>query len=154
MLYRTAGEISIMEDKINILHANFPEIDRLAELLESYCDFAIVFGSAITPYFNDESDIDILFCPSHETNETSIRSSIAQADFPRAIDMASAREADPIISMQALGGCVIFGRHSIQFYDFLCRTLTDYEDLKISRRPCEVALIQRIHDEYKRRCLS
>lgn len=143
-----------MEEKRNILQHNFPEIDRLIALLAEYCEFALAFGSALTPYFDEDSDIDLLIFPKQGKNESEIRTSIAHADFSRTIDLVSAPDADPIISMQALGGHALFGNHSIQFYDFLCRSLTDYEDLKISRKPCEVALIQRIQYERKRRSLS
>ncbi len=111
------------------------------ELAEAQCAF--LFGSAETPAFSRESDVDVavLFSsPLGLAVRSALKASLETA-LGRDVDLVDLRGADPILAFQVLRhGRPIIVRDRKAYAEFVMRTLSEYADLKLDRRPAERAL--------------
>jgi len=105
--------------------------------------FVYVYGSLLTPGFNDESDIDVgADCGRRlgfeELDE--LRRRCAEAT-GRDVDLVDLYAADPIIRMQVVrhGEPVVVNDHHA-LAEFAMRAVSEYLDLKIDRRAIEAGM--------------
>jgi predicted nucleotidyltransferase len=112
-----------------------------SELAEAQCVF--LFGSAETPAFSRESDVDVavLFpSPLALAGRLALKASL-ETVLGREVDLVDLRGADPILAFQVLRlGRPIMVRDRKAYDAFVMRTLSEYADLKLDRRPAERAL--------------
>jgi predicted nucleotidyltransferase len=112
---------------------------RLAPLLEG-ARFAYVFGSFGSPYFSEESDLDVAVDFGAALGpEAYLRLAMALSDAAgRNTDLLDLRRADPIIAMQVLkSGAVLLVNDPKALAAFQMVTLAAYADQKLDRRPVE-----------------
>lgn len=111
------------------------------ELARVQCAF--LFGSSETRSFSEESDVDVavlLPTPLDLSERLALTASLEMA-LGRDVDLVDLRGTDAILAFQVLS----FGRPIVmrdrKAYDaFVARTLSEYADLKLDRRPVEAAL--------------
>ena len=111
------------------------------ELAGAQCAF--LFGSSETRSFAEESDVDVaVLLPS--TLDLSARVALKgslETMLGRDVDLVDLRGADPILAFQVLRlGRPIVMRDPKAYEAFVMRTLSEYADLKLDRRPVERAL--------------
>ena len=118
----------------------------LTGLLKDQAYFAILFGSVVTPYFRDDSDIDLAVFLK-EPPET-IDNKIAfyeqfEGILPRKVDIVILNSSDIIITMQALQtGELLFNIDPERYYSFVVQKLAEYPDFKRSRKVIEDQLMK------------
>jgi predicted nucleotidyltransferase len=104
---------------------------------------AFLFGSSETRSFAEESDIDVavlLPSPLDLPARLALKASLETA-LGRDVDLVDLREADAILAFQVLKfGRPIVMRDRKAYEAFVARTLSEYADLKLDRRPVEAAL--------------
>ena len=115
---------------------------RLAPLLK-HVRFAYVFGSFGSPYFREESDLDVAVdfgAPLDPEVFLELSGSLSEAA-GRNTDLLDLRRADPVIAMQVLKtGSVLLAHDPKALAAFQMTTLTAYADQRLDRRPVERAL--------------
>ena len=107
--------------------------------------FVLLYGSFGTPYFTDDSDLDIAVQFPARLELSSLLNICAslEAATGRKIDLVDLRGADPVLAMQALrAGRPLLINDARAYGQFGMRTLSDYMDLKIDRRDIEQGLMQ------------
>jgi hypothetical protein len=100
---------------------------------------AFLFGSFIENRFTDESDVDlaILFRKPNVSYIIEIKNSISEIT-GKDTDIVILNSASPIIKMQALKRGRLLKKANDSIYnEFFLRTLKEYDDLKIVRKPQE-----------------
>lgn len=126
-------------------HLNEGLRDALRAVLEPRALFALVFGSAVTPRFGPESDVDVaVFFGSRVGIDTVIdlKDELERAT-GREIDLVDLDTADLIISMQALfTGELLFSNPFSVYVLHKARTLSLYQDFKRSRAIIENSLLR------------
>jgi predicted nucleotidyltransferase len=115
------------------------------ELAGAQCAF--LFGSSETRSFAEESDVDVaVLLPG--TLDLSARLALKgslETMLGRSVDLVDLRGADPILAFQVLRfGRPVVMRDRKAYEAFVARTLSDYADLKLDRRPVEVALLREV----------
>jgi len=115
---------------------------RLAPLLEGV-RFAYVFGSFGSPYFSQESDLDVAVAfgaPLDAQGFLRLSGALSRAA-GRDTDLLDLMRADPVIAMQVLkSGSVLLVQDPKALAVFQMATLAAYADQKLDRRPVERAL--------------
>jgi len=105
-----------------------------------------LFGSEATGNTNPLSDVDLAVlldrhAPMPFTGIGTVASDI-EAVVARPVDLVVLNAASPVIAMQVLrGGRLLSCASADDLEAFTVRTLTDYADLKIVRRPIEERLL-------------
>lgn len=111
------------------------------ELARVQCAF--LFGSSETRSFSEESDVDVavlLPTPLDLSERLALTASLEMA-LGRDVDLVDLRGADAILAFQVLSlGRPIVMRDRKAYDAFVARTLSEYADLKLDRRPVEAAL--------------
>jgi predicted nucleotidyltransferase len=111
------------------------------ELVGVQCAF--LFGSSETRSFSEESDVDVavlLPTPLDLSERLALRASL-EMTLGRDVDLVDLRGADAILAFQVLSlGRPIVMRDRKAYDAFVARTLSEYADLKLDRRPVEAAL--------------
>lgn len=105
--------------------------------------FAYVFGSFGSPYFSEESDLDVAVDFGAPLDpQAFLRLAGALSDAAgRNTDLLDLRRADPIIAMQVLKtGSVLLVNDPTALAVFQMAALVAYADQKLDRRPVERAL--------------
>ncbi|MGC8483606.1 MAG: type VII toxin-antitoxin system MntA family adenylyltransferase antitoxin [Thermodesulfobium sp.] len=120
-------------------------LSKIDEVLLSF-----IFGSFIENRLTDESDADLAILFSSKPDFESlnkIKSGITEIT-DRDTDIVILNFASPIIKMQALKkGRLIKKVNDSIYNEFFLRTLKEYDDLKIVRRPQEQNILKgRIYD--------
>jgi predicted nucleotidyltransferase len=104
---------------------------------------AFLFGSSETRSFSEESDVDVavlLPTPLDLSERLALRASL-EMTLGRDVDLVDLRGADAILAFQVLSlGRPIVMRDRKAYDAFVARTLSEYADLKLDRRPVEAAL--------------
>jgi predicted nucleotidyltransferase len=123
------------------------EIAKVAgDVLGPYTLFCLLLGSAGTPRFNDESDVDLaVFFEPEPTFElySQLKTKIEER-LEREVDLISLRSIDPIFSRQVLEtGRELFCQNSKDLILWKARELSKYPDLKLSRANIETQLLNR-----------
>ena len=107
-------------------------IDKLAP------DLILVFGSASTGNFREDSDLDIAFLADTEIDPYQVYQ-IAQelaSLFGRDVDLVNLKEASTVFKAQIVGkGEVIFAQNKNLEAEFKMRTLKEYALLNEERAP-------------------
>lgn len=111
------------------------------ELEDAQC--VLLFGSALTAYSGPESDVDVAVMYPHPLG---LRERVALAArletlLGRTVDLLDLREADPVVRYQVLAAAhPVVVRDRAAYVRLVERTLAEYFDLKLGRRPVEQAL--------------
>ena len=125
----------------------FSQVDMPTALARELggAQFALLFGSAGTPYFTDESDVDVAVQYGQRLGlaERLRLAAALAAVIGRAVDLVDLREADPVLAFQVLKSGRIFLLNDPHAYRrFAARVLSEYADFKLDRRPIEAALMR------------
>lgn len=107
--------------------------------------FALLFGSFGTPYFSGQSDVDVAVqFPQPLSLSARVKLVAAlEAAIARNVDLVDLRATDPILALQVLSsGRPLVTNDTRAYHQFAVRTLSEYMDLKLDRRPVEEALVQ------------
>jgi len=107
----------------------------------------LLFGSEATGRANALSDVDLaVLLDRHATTPILTIRTVAsdvEAIVGRPVDLVVLNAASPVIAMQVLRGGRLLSCASAEcLEEFTVRTLTDYADLKIVRRPIEERLLR------------
>jgi predicted nucleotidyltransferase len=121
-------------------------ISVLRPFLESQAEFAYLFGSCVSGTARTDSDVDvgIFFKPEFRDFNDRMRFSTAVADaLGREADIVSLSGCDTIIAMQIIAnGEPVFDRNEAERLGFVLRTLSQYQDLKLTRKVVEDNLMK------------
>jgi predicted nucleotidyltransferase len=117
-------------------------VSGLQEFLKGRVKFALLFGSALTEYFNKESDIDVavyLGKPLDFRERLEFQNDLGRHfAYKREIDLVVLDDADPIIAMQVLAnGRLIIDEDHLAFLKFKSVMISHYLDFKMDRRIIE-----------------
>lgn len=119
----------------------FKRISRkIKKVLLPIAEFALIYGSAATERFNEESDIDLaVYFRKIPTMEERIRLTVKLGILMnRDVDLIILNTSDIIITMQALAnGNLILNKDPQFFYAFKAQKIGMYIDFKISRQKLE-----------------
>ena len=134
--YVTDGA-KLCQEKISKVGLNNKKIEQLSKRLNSEFQqiaFALIFGSAVTENFSDNSDLDIAVFLKPDNRSPELIAGIigvTEEVIPGySCDLLILNDAGELIAMEALKGKIIFIRDSalddyVDFYSLTCRL---YED--------------------------
>jgi predicted nucleotidyltransferase len=137
-----------MGNKKNKFRSNLKSeiISTLHPFLERQAEFAYLFGSSVSGALRPDSDVDvgIFFKPEFSDFNLRLRFSTEVADaLGREADIVSLNECDTIIAMQIIAnGELIFNYNGAERLGFVLRTLSQYPDLKLTRKVVEDNLMK------------
>lgn len=124
-----------------------PLATAIGQIVEALTPAAILlYGSRATGREAPNSDYDVAVlvggrAPGWE--DTKQLQSALEGTLGASVDIVILDEASPILAMQVLrGGRLIACRDAQALENFTVRTLTDYADLKITRREAEKRLME------------
>lgn len=117
-------------------------------VLQGYCDFIYLLGSAGTSRFHEKSDIDIAVYWSKIPEFQKIADLITQLEtaFARDVDLVGLNQTDPIFARQVLEtGRLIFvnPKQKGVLLNWQMEKLSEYPDFKYSRRGIEDNILKR-----------
>ncbi len=117
-------------------------ISKLTKYLESKVKFAFVYGSILTKYFNNDSDIDVAIYLGTKTDfkkQFNLNEAINEHfDYKYKFDLVLLDSADPIIAMQILAnGNLIVNNDFESFIKYKARMISEYLDFKMDRKIIE-----------------
>lgn len=126
-----------------------PDLDLAAERLDQRfgLDVLWLFGSRASGAVREDSDVDLaaLFRRSPSALELLEAQVDLGAELGVEVDLIDLDRASPILAMQVLKhGKLLVDRSLRRRTDFIVRTVSMYEDLKIVRREAEQALFRRV----------
>ena len=117
-------------------------ISKLKARLHGKVKFALIYGSILTEYFTQESDIDlgIYLGKRPDLNESfRIKEDLEKHfDHQYEFDVMILDSADPIIAMQILAnGQLIIEDDRLAFIKYKARMISEYLDFKMDRKIIE-----------------
>ncbi len=118
----------------------------LTDTLIQYAEFAFLMGSAETPRFNLQSDIDIAVYWKSSCNENQRNQlyRMLEEKFSREIDLISLERIDVIFARQVLEtGRLLFTQSDGFLLNWKMEQLSDYPDFKASRKIIEDNILKR-----------
>lgn len=122
-------------------------LEAAAELLRLLdADSVYLFGSAVTGKMTRESDIDLAVLASRRLDPVAVFEARGRMSdmVGMPIDLVSLREASPIVAMQVIRkGRLLIDRDRPGTARFVMTLPSRYEDLRLSRKPIEDALLKR-----------
>ncbi len=118
---------------------------KINTTLSNKAKFVYLFGSALTPYFNENSDLDIGVYLGRKLDFREKLQFISDLEdrlnLPYEIDLVLLDSADPIIAMQILAnGKRIYCSDSLIHLNYKIRMLSIYLDFKKDRKIIEDAI--------------
>lgn len=125
--------------------------DKIKKHYSSKAEFIYVFGSILTPRFNQESDVDFaVYFKKRPEARTLLRvlSEASEIFQPRRGDLIILNSTDPIIIMQILqNGKLLLNNNPGLHCQFVAEKISMYLDLKKSREVVEKNLLRGgLHD--------
>lgn len=121
-------------------------IPIIVKILSPFAEFAYLMGSAETPRFRKESDVDLAFFPKGEMSREQIQDLWVQLEkaLERDVDLVSLKNIDPIFGRQVLeAGRVILVNNPTAHLIWKAHQLSIYPDFKRSREVIEKNLLVR-----------
>lgn len=117
-------------------------ISKLKNFLDGQAKFALIYGSILTEYFTEESDIDIglYFGNNGNLNDrVQLKQDLEKHfDYKYEFDVVLLDSADPIIAMQILAnGLLIVEEDRLAFIKYKARMISEYLDFKMDRKIIE-----------------
>jgi len=117
-------------------------IAGLQKALKGRVKFALLFGSVLTKYFGEDSDIDLAIYVGKSVDfreRLRFHESLSEYfDHKHEFDLVVLDNADPIIAMQALAnGRLIVEEDHLAFIKFKSFTISHYIDFKMDRKIIE-----------------
>jgi predicted nucleotidyltransferase len=117
-------------------------ISELKNFLRNKAKFALIYGSILTDYFTEDSDIDLgLYLGEKVDRQDRVR---IQHDLEKHFDHKYDFDvvlldcADPIIAMQILAnGRLIVEKDRVAFIKYKARMISEYLDFKMDRKIIE-----------------
>ena len=120
--------------------------EKASKILNDYCEFAYLMGSADSDRFHSESDIDLAIYPKpgiDDLNLAQLKSKLEE-EFSRDVDLVSLLGVDLIFGRQVIEtGRIIFIHNPEIHLRWLADQLSRYPDFKFSRAIIETNLLTR-----------
>jgi len=118
---------------------------EINQALSNKAKFVYLFGSALTPYFNENSDLDVgvyLHRKLDFRQKLQLKFDLEdRLNLPYEIDLVLLDSADPIIAMQILAnGKLIYCSDLLTHLNYKIRMLSIYLDFKKDRKIIEDAI--------------
>ena len=100
---------------------------------------AFLFGSVAAGRETPSSDLDIavLFQDAPSTEQLHSIGDELESKTGKEVDLVVLNDASPIIRMQVLKNGILLINHGTTYEEFFARTVSEYDDLKTSRREIE-----------------
>lgn len=105
---------------------------------------AFIFGSFVSGYMSQESDLDIAVF-FKEVPDLTIQEELRERlshEFGKEVDLVVLNTAPPIIKFQILKHGILIKKDEREYNSFFTQTIKEYDDLKTIRRETEKNLLQ------------